>query len=59
MHRDLAFRYFRAMPALIVENLAMIGMAVALYPALFSQPAGPIVVLESGSILVAYAVAAP
>jgi hypothetical protein len=47
-----------AMLALIIANLAMIGVAVAQYPAFFSQPSAAIVVVESISVLVAYAIAA-
>jgi hypothetical protein len=47
-----------AILALIVANLAMVGVAMAQYPAFFSQPAAPIAVVESASVLVAYAVAA-
>jgi hypothetical protein len=44
------------MLALISANLAMIAMGVAQYPAYFSQPGSRFVVLESASVLVAYAV---
>ena len=47
-----------AVLALIVANLAMIAIGVAKYPAFFSQPGAHIVLLESVSVLVAYAVAA-
>jgi hypothetical protein len=43
---------------LIVANLAMIAVAVAQYPPFFYQPGARIFVLESTSILIAYAVAA-
>jgi len=47
-----------AMLALIVANLTMIAVAVAQYPPFFYQPGARIFVLESASVLVAYAVAA-
>jgi hypothetical protein len=47
-----------AMLALILANLTMIAVSVAQYPAFFYQPGARIVVLESMSVLVAYAVAA-
>lgn len=46
------------MLALIVANLTMIAVAVAQYPPFFYQPGARIFVLESASVLVAYAVAA-
>jgi hypothetical protein len=47
-----------AMLALILANLTMIAVAIAQYPAFFYQPGARIVVLESTSVLVAYAAAA-
>lgn len=47
-----------AMLALILANLTMIAVAVAQYPAFFYQPGARIFVLESTSVLVAYAAAA-
>ena len=46
------------MLALIVANLAMIGVAVTQYPVFFLQPGARIDVLEPVFVLVAYAVAA-
>jgi hypothetical protein len=46
-----------AMLALILANLTMIAVAVAQYPAFFYQSGARIVVLESTSVLIAYAVA--
>jgi hypothetical protein len=47
-----------ALLALIVTNLSMVGVALAQYPAFFSQPAALLVVAESVSVLLTYAVVA-
>ena len=47
-----------AVLAVILANLAMIAVAVAQYPPFFYQPGARIFVLESTSVLLAYAVAA-
>src|ERR1700730_18209996 len=46
------------MLALIVANLAMMGVATAQYPRFFDQPGALTYVLESATVLLAYAVAA-
>jgi hypothetical protein len=45
------------MLALIVANLTMMGLAIAQYPPFFDQPGPLTYVLESGTVLLAYAVA--
>ena len=46
------------MLVLIIANLAMIRVATAQYPPFFLQPGAQIVVLETVSVLIVYAVAA-
>ena len=47
-----------AMLALIVANFAMMGVATAQYPPFFDQPGALTYVLESATVLLAYAIAA-
>jgi hypothetical protein len=44
--------------ALIVANLAMMGVAIAHYPPFFDQPGALTYMLESATVLLAYAIAA-